>query len=238
MAFDRPEPTFRKQEFVDYKAKRPEAAPELISQIIAARDLFKLFGIACFEVPGFEADDIIGTLAEDFKSDQALSGGKIIILSGDHDVLQLVKNDTVIADIIKRGTSETTRYNEAAVKGKYGLPPAQLTDYKGLVGDPSDNIPGVKGIGPKGARELLEKYGSLQAVLDDAALIPGTLGKKIEGQEEIARFSKKLATIRRDVPLDIAGIEALHPAPLDRAAVRATFERWGFKSLVNRLPES
>lgn len=233
-AFDRPEPTFRKQEFDGYKAKRLEPVSELVAQIIASRELFARFGIACFEMPGFEADDIIGTLAKKFVAQDF----QVVILSGDHDLLQLVDDERVVVDISRKGASDLTRYTEEGVKTKYGLLPKQLPDYKGLVGDASDNIPGVRGVGPKGALELLQKYGTLEAVLEDAALIPGTLGKKIEGHEDEARLSKKLATIKCDVPIEIANLDALTPAELDTKALKSYLETLGFRSLAQRLPAS
>ena len=183
-----------------------------------------------YELPGFEADDVLGTLAEMFKGDM----NRTVILSGDLDVLQLVDNEKVIAEIIKTGVSETIRYDRDAVISRYGLPPEKLPDYKGLVGDQSDNIPGVKGIGPKTAAELLKKYGSLEALFEDAPLIPGALGKKLENQTEVARQSKRLATIRRDAPLAVTR-ETLKTRPLDAATLTRYFEEMGFRTLIARL---
>ncbi len=229
-AFDRPEPTFRKQEFEAYKIHRPPAANELVAQIIEAHRLLGLFGVPIYELPGFEADDVLGTLAEMFKGEI----GRVVILSGDLDVLQLVDGDRVVAEIIKTGVSETARYDRAAVIARYGLPPEKLPDYKGLVGDASDNIPGVKGIGPKTAAELLTKYGSLEKIFEEAALIPGALGKKLENQAEIARQSKRLATIRRDAPFAVT-LESLKMKPFDTAALTKYFDELGFRTLVARL---
>ncbi len=146
--FDRPEPTFRKKMYVEYKAQRPAAPTELISQIIEAHNIFPAFGIKTFERPGFEADDLIATFAEKFKKEKDV---QVVILTGDRDTLQLVEGEKVVVRTFKTGVSETLTYDEAAVKEKYGLLPNQLIDYKALVGDPSDNIKGVPGVGPKTA---------------------------------------------------------------------------------------
>ena len=235
-AFDTPEPTFRDVEYKEYKAHRPPTADQLVSQIILAPEVFKVFGIKTFGIPGFEADDIVGTLAEKFKKSSELVGGKVVILSGDNDLLQLVENEKVLGEILKTGITETKTYNEKAVEEKYGLKPLQLPDYKGLVGDTSDNIPGVKGIGPKTASGLLKEFGTLEEVFENVAIITNrNLAKKLEGQKEIALLSKRLATIRRDVPVPIDKLEELKAQPLNKPALKEFFQNLGFKSLVERL---
>jgi len=232
-AFDRPEKTFREEEFKEYKATRPPTADQLVSQIILAPDVFKVFGIKTFDIAGFEADDIIGALTEKFKKEKDL---RIIILSGDNDLLQLVENGKVLGEILKTGITETKTYDEKAVEEKYGLKPSQLPDYKGLVGDVSDNIPGVKGIGPKGAAMLLKEFGTLEEVFENAAIITSkTVAKKLEGQKDIALLSKRLATIRRDVPLAVKSLEDLRARPLDKTKLKNYFSEMGFKSLTDRL---
>ncbi|MDP3052710.1 MAG: DNA polymerase I, partial [bacterium] len=136
-AFDRPEPTFRKKLFKEYKAHRPKAPDELISQLIKAHEVFEKFGIKTFEQAGFEADDLIAALAKHFKTEKEL---KIIILTGDLDTLQLVDDGKVEVETPKKGVSEIMVYDKKAVQERYGLNPEQLPDYKGLVGDKSDNI--------------------------------------------------------------------------------------------------
>ncbi|MEK9183957.1 MAG: 5'-3' exonuclease, partial [Patescibacteria group bacterium] len=162
--FDRPEKTFRAEVFKEYKIQRPKPAPELISQFNKARELFEQFGVKVIEKAGYEADDLIGSLAEKFKNEPDLITS---ILSGDLDNLQLVDNDKIVVEIIKKGTSDVEIYNEVAVKNRYGLTPKQLPDLKGLVGDTSDNIPGVKGVGYKTAIPLLQKYGSLENIFNN-----------------------------------------------------------------------
>ena len=229
--FDRPEPTFRKEIFNDYKIHRPKAPDELISQIIEARNLVEAFGIKFFEAPGFEADDLIGSAAEKFKTEPDL---KIIILTGDLDSLQLVEKDRVVAETFKKGISETIIYNEEAVKERYGgLLPSQIADYKGLVGDPSDNIPGVMGIGPKTAAPLIKNYGSLENFLGKGDAEKNY--EKIVKSKDIALLSKKLSIIKRDAPLSIDNLSKLkYDGPL-KEVIENYFEKLGFKSLIKRI---
>src|SRR3989344_1394346 len=171
-ALDRPEKTFREEQFENYKIHRPPAPNDLIAQIKKLPEVFSAFAIKTFEKPGFEADDIIGTLVERFSQEPDL---KIVILSGDLDVLQLVENDKVVGEIIKTGVTDTLVYNEKKVEERYGLKPIQLPDYKGLIGDASDNIPGIKGIGPKGATEVLKEFGTLEGVFENLAIVNPTI---------------------------------------------------------------
>ena len=229
-AFDRPEPTFRKEVFADYKAHRPKTPDELVSQIVRSHDVFKAFGIPTFEIPGFEADDIIGTLAERFKSDSEV---QTTVLTGDLDALQLVADGRVLVEILKKGVSETITYNEEAVEGRYGLKPDQLPDYKGFVGDASDNIPGVSGLGPKTAQTLIARYGSLERIFDQ---MPDTdpVAKKVLPFKKEALFSKHLATIRRDAPIAPEKANLIFSG-LDRGRLVPFFEEFGFQSLIKRL---
>jgi len=231
-AFDRPEKTFREEEFKEYKIQRPPTATELVGQIIKAHDVFSWFGIKTLEIPKFEADDIIATLTEKFRKEPDL---KIIILSGDLDNLQLVEDDKVVVQFIKTGVTETVIYNEKAVGERYGLKPAQLVDYKGLVGDVSDNIPGAKGVGPKTATPLLKEFGTVEEIFDNISIINKAAAKKLEGQKEIALLSKKLATMRRDAPIEIKNLDEIQSKPLDKNILSEEFTKLGFKSLVERL---
>ncbi|TRZ64641.1 MAG: DNA polymerase I, partial [Spirochaetia bacterium] len=147
--FDRPEPTLRKELFNDYKIQRPKAPDELISQIIEAHNLFEAFNVKTYEAPGYEADDMIGVGAKQLK---LIDGMKVKILTSDSDILQLVEGEKIVVESPQKGISEMKIYDSAAVEEKYeGLKPNQIPDFKGLVGDASDNIPGVQGIGPKTA---------------------------------------------------------------------------------------
>ncbi len=228
--FDRPEPTFREKIYKEYKAHRPPTPNELIEQIKEAHELFNQFGIKTFEAPSFEADDLIGTAVEKFKN---LPDLKIIIFTGDLDTLQLIDNHKITVETFKKGVSNITIYNEEAVKNRFGILPEQIIDYKGLVGDPSDNIPGVKGIGPKTAASIIQKYGSLENFLETGDKEKSYL--KIFENKEIARLSKNLATIRRDAPLEITNLDELkyQKPPTEKLAVY--LEKLGFKSLVDRM---
>lgn len=235
-AFDRPEPTFRDEIFKEYKIQRPKAADELVNQIIRMREVFELFGIPILEKTGFEADDIIGTLVEKFRGAKDL---KIIVLSGDNDMLQLVDDkNNVVAQIIRSGLADAKIYDEAAVKEKYGLMPEQLPDYKALVGDASDNIPGVTGVGPKTATPLLQEYKTVEELYENLSLVPEKTVKKFKGQKENALLYKKIAAIRRDVPLEIKLLEDLKTRRLDKKKLIKYFQELGFKSLVERLMNS
>jgi len=231
-ALDRPEPTFRKEKFKEYKIHRPAAEDALVAQIIQMPQVFEKFGIPAFDKAGFEADDIIGTIVEKFRTEKNL---KIIILSGDLDVLQLVENDKIVAQIIKTGLTNFSIYNEEAVMQRYLLKPSQLVDYKGLVGDTSDNIPGVKGIGPKTAAELLNDFKNIEGIFDSLTIIVPKTAKKLDGQQDIALLSKELATIKRDVPIEINSIKELEARPLDKKELSDYFIQLGFKSLIERI---
>ncbi len=228
--FDRPEPTFRKKMYDEYKIHRPKAPDELVSQIIEAHRLFENAGIKSFEIPGFEADDLIGTAAEKFKNVPDL---KVIILTGDLDALQLVEDDKIMVETFKKGISDTIIYNEAGVMNKFGVHPSQLIDYKGLVGDQSDNIKGVAGVGPKTAVQIIQNYGTIENFLENGQREKSY--EKIFASRDIALLSKKLATIRRDTPLEIKNLEELKYEGLPKEKLTAYFEEFGFNSLIKRL---
>ena len=228
--FDRPEPTFRKQEYAEYKAQRPPAPDELVSQIIEAHRLFAAFGIATFERPGFEADDLIATLAERFRQEPDL---QIVILTGDRDTLQLIDGDHIVVRTFNKGVSDTTTYDEAAVTEKYGFPPRLMVDYKALVGDPSDNIKGVSGVGPKTATELIKRFGGVDDIFRAAADDP-KLAARLAGKEQEAAFSRKLVVLDREVPVDLGGISDLAVSD-DPARIESYFRNKGFVTLLKRL---
>ncbi len=230
--FDRPEKTFREEIFKDYKIHRPPAAPELVFQFKGVRTLLDQFRIKTVELPGYEADDLIGGLVARFKDAPDL---RISILTGDLDLLQLVSGERVVVQFLQKGMSETKLYDEAAVVARYGLLPKQLPDLKGLLGDQSDNIPGVSGVGPKTATPLIAKYGTLEALLDRLWEIPDKVGMKIDAERETALFSKKLATIAGDAPIAAQSIGEFLLEPFDVPRVRAYFDSLGFRSLASRL---
>ena len=198
LAFDRKAPTFRHKAYKDYKATRQKAPEELVPQFDLIKDLARLLEIPTYELDGYEADDILGSLAKVADDNKQ----PLMIVTGDKDELQLVSDYTSVLLTI-RGISETKRYDKQLLMDEYGLTPEQFVDMKGLMGDSSDNIPGVKGIGQKTAIKLLKEYGSLENVLDN---IGNLSGKKLKENLTIYRhhalLSKDLATIHRDVPLE------------------------------------
>lgn len=207
-AFDLPKATYRHEAFDGYKAKRPKTEDDLVAQITRSRDVLAAFGIPIYQAEGFEADDVLGTIVEQLKKDKNTD---IIIASGDMDTMQLIDDKKVQVYTIKKGINDTILYDEDAVRARFGFDPELIPDYKGFRGDPSDNIPGVKGIGEKTATALITSLGSLEdiykalaqdkdAAAAKAGLTPRLTDKLIEEEEE-ARFSKMLAEIRRDAPV-------------------------------------
>lgn len=230
-AFDPPGPTFRHAEMEQYKATRPRAPDEVREQLPVCREIVGALGLPIVEVPGYEADDVIGTLSRR----AADEGFDVIILTGDLDALQLVDaRVSVLAS--RRGISELTHYDLPAVNERYGFGPLGVIDYKALTGDVSDNIPGVPGIGQKTATQLIVDHGDLEGIL---AAVPemkeGRTRRTLEEHAEQARLSKRMATIVRDleIPFDVEGARL---GAYDRDLVRSIFERWEFRSLLNRLP--
>lgn len=231
-AFDRPEPTFRDELFKAYKAQRPPTDNALIPQLQRAHDLFDKCKIKTFELPGFEADDIIATLAEKFRAEPDVT---ISIFSGDRDTLQLVEDDKVVVEFLMKGITETQRFNEAAVREKFGLAPSQLNDYKAFVGDASDNIPGVAGIGPKTALPLILEFKTVEGVFENLDAIPQKIAKKLEGQKDVALLSKKLSILDRHAPIYFDSVDDLVWAPINIGELKSYFAELGFRSLVQRL---
>lgn len=233
-AFDRPEPTFRDKEYGDYKATRQPTPEPLIEQIKEARNLLSQFGVQVFEKPGFEADDLIATLATRFHKDVGVTE----VLSGDLDILQIVDGDKVVADVPKRGISETKLYNSAAVRERFDIDPNQIADYKGLVGDTSDNIPGVPGIGPKTASGLLNEYKSLENIYENIDKIikdKESLGNKLKDHKDQAILSKRLAKLELNVPLETSLEKLATQDPLNNKELFSYLEGMGFKTLVDRI---
>lgn len=235
-AFDRPEETFRKKEFKDYKINRSAAPKELIDQLKKAKDIFKMFSIKTFDSIGFEADDVIATLCAKFKNDKALK--KIIVLTGDHDSLQLVDESKIVSMIPKKGISEFKEYGYQEVIERTGVSPEFIPDYKGLVGDTSDNIPGVTGIGPKSAAAIINTYGTLEDFYELAPAPKNSAIKKVLENKEIALFSKYLATVRYDVPVDEVGLEELSLKRLSADNLSNDLEKVGFYNLSERIKKS
>lgn len=227
-AFDRPEPTFRKEMFQEYKAHRAEAEDTLIEQIVESRNLFQAFNIACFEKPGFEGDDIIGTLVKKLAGEEY----EIVIVTGDLDSLQLVSYKNVFVETPRKGVGEIGTYDRNAVFERFGLYPESLIDYKALVGDQSDNIPGAKGIGPKTAVKLLEEFKTVEGIFEHMQE-NHPLAKKILDQKDVVLLSKTLATIHTDVPIKIELSNLSYS--LDEQKLIPYIHTLGFKSLEARL---
>jgi DNA polymerase I len=230
-AFDLPGPTFRHEKFAEYKAQRSRAPAELSAQFPWAREVVEALGIPIIEVPTFEADDVIGTLA--VKAEAA--GLDVIILTGDLDTLQLV-TEHVRVYASRRGISETIIYDVDKVRERYGFEPPLVVDFKALQGDPSDNIPGVPGIGEKTAMALVQQYGPLENVLEAVpSMPPGRVRRALEEHMDQARLSKWTATIVVDVDVHLP-LEAARLFHYDETEVRELFDRLEFRSLLPRLP--
>ena len=237
--FDFPAPSFRKEVSKDYKANRMKADPELYAQIPFVKKILSAFGVRVFEKQGFEADDLIGTIAH-ASSFGPGSRVKSIILSGDHDVLQLVNSD-ISASLLKQGIKDTALFDSKAVMEKYGIEPAQLVDYKALRGDPTDNISGVKGIGPKTAAELLQKFQSLdqayQEIEEGSERAKGISLKTREmllSQKDKCLTSRILARIVIDAPIGFE-LEDCQWQELDKEKIAKILEDFEFFSLAKRV---
>lgn len=238
VCFDRAAPTFRQALFVGYQAKRPKVADELIAQIAMAHEILEKIGIQIFEVDGYEADDLIGTIAFQVMKSAKLKVKsfddiEVVIVSGDRDLLQLVNSHVkVYAPVV--GLTNTVMFDAAKVEEKYGVKPSQIVDYKALVGDASDNYPGVSGVGPKTASELLKKYGSFERLYEQLDELPLKLTERLATDAEQAALAKKLATIACDAPVTL-DIEKCSMQQFDTHKVAHILDSYGFHSLAKRL---
>lgn len=232
VTFDLDKPTFRHQEFVGYKAQRPEVDIQLTDQLGRVREVVRSMNLPIFEVEGFEADDVIGTLA---RQAQIRDDLETLIVTGDKDALQLVEDEKVLVYVPARGKIPARIYDEAAVEEKMGVEPEQVTDLKALMGDSSDNIKGVAGIGPKTAAEMIKKFGSVEEIYKHLDQLSPAISKKMtDGYEEAVR-SKHLVTIVTDVPITL-DLEACKISDYDQKGAIRLFEELGFKSLIKKLP--
>ncbi|MBI2638503.1 hypothetical protein HYW83_02840 [Candidatus Peregrinibacteria bacterium] len=231
VAFDKKGPTFRHKEYKEYKATRVKAPQELYDQIPLVKQVVDTFGIPGFEADGYEADDILATIAR-LLSKKNL---QILVATGDFDVFQIAGPHVAILYPAK-GFKEAVVFDVKGIIEKYGIAPEQIPDYKGLAGDSSDNIPGVHGIGDKGATDLLKKYSTLENIYEHLPEITGALKKKLEDGKNDAFMSKKLATLDADVPLNF-DLNACRVKNFDVDAAQRMFGDLGFKSLQKRLDE-
>ncbi len=240
-AFDTPKPTFRHKEFKEYKIKRPPTPKELSEQIPKIKEILKEFGVPFFEKEGFEGDDIIGTIAHLALQGQVEPGIETIILSGDLDTLQLIDRNTKVYTL-KRGLKDTVLYNEEMVRERYEIAPSQFIDFRALRGDPSDNIPGVTGIGEKTAICLLKDFGSLKNIYREieekterSQKIKPAIKEKLIQYKEQAFLSKTLSEINKNVPINF-NLEECSFQKYNKEKVIQAFKKIEFYSLINRLP--
>lgn len=244
--YDLPGPTYRHEAYKDYKAGRSKTDEALVAQIIRSKDIFTAFNIPVYEMAGFEADDMLGTIVEQVLTRKDLANFDVVIASGDMDTLQLVKGDRVQVYTLKKGIKDTVIYDEPGVKERFGFGPELLPDYKGLRGDPSDNIIGIKGIGEKTATILIQKFGSIEdmykALKKDSDAFEGVVTPRMaellkQGEEE-ARFSKMLASIRRDAPVTYAIPEKGWKEGIETQAILDLFSALEFRALGSRVKEA
>lgn len=229
VAFDTEKPTFRHVAYVGYQAQRPRVDSDLTSQFEIAGDVLESFGVPVFAAPGFEADDVIGTLAQQAKSQIE----EIVVVTGDRDLLQLVNGKIKVYMPIK-GLSDAKLFGREEVIERLGVDPEEVVDYKALVGDPSDNYPGVSGVGPKTATSLIEKYGTLEEIYKHLGNLPEKLGKSLAEGVDAAGLSKKLATVVTDAPVTL-DLKKAAKWKLDSQDALKLFAKLGFKTLTGRI---
>lgn len=233
VAFDRKAPTFRHLEYEEYKAGRKKMPPELAMQIPLLKEVLSALRICMLELDGFEADDIIGTVAKKAE----VEGLSPLIITGDRDELQLASSVTKVL-ITKKGISEFELYDEEAMIERYGFPPERFIDYKGLAGDSSDNIPGVPGIGDKTATRLILEYGSVENLIENLDSMPESkLKEKIRDHASLAMMSKRLATIFTDVPIEIDFSEFRLQEP-DYENLLSVYQKLEFNRFMKKLSQS
>ncbi len=238
--YDLPGPTFRHKQYKDYKAGRKKTDDDLKKQLQRSRDIFTALHVPIYDSAGFEADDMIGTIVEQTKNAKDL---EVLIVTGDMDTLQLVQGNKVRVYTLKKGITDTVVYDEEKVIERFGFPPQMLPDYKGLRGDPSDNIIGIAGIGEKTGGELIQKFHSIEGIykalktgdtlLRDAGIKPRIIELLVQGEEE-ALFSKMLATIRKDAPITYQLPKKTWKEEFSLDAIIQLFDELEFKSLGAR----
>ena len=256
VCFDRPEETFRRKKYVKYQAQRPEMDEFLSSQITKMHDVLGSFGIPVYEKAGFEADDVLGTLAKRAVNDTKIlrykdigkkksrniaiskyrnipSIDEVVIVTGDRDIFQLI-NEKVKVYVPVKGLKEGKLYGVEEVEHEFDFEPIQMIDYKSLVGDPSDNYPGVPGIGPKTAITLLSKYKSKSKIYKHLEEISETTREKLKKGKDMADMSYELATIKTDVPIKI-DLKKMEDWDLGSREAVELFMSYGFRTLLNRI---
>lgn len=229
--FDRKAPTFRHIEYKEYKAGRKKMPEELAMQFPILKDILRMMAINIFEIDGFEADDLIGTLSNYAES----NGLEVYIVTGDRDALQLATDNIKV--VLTKNKGEKEIYDANKMMETYGVTPTEFIDVKGLMGDSSDNIPGVPGIGEKTAYKLIKEYKSIENLLCNLDKLKGKMKENLENNVEQAIFSKKLATIETNVPVEIDLEEIKSKDEYDVSGLRKEFTRLQFKSLLSKLPK-
>ncbi|MFA6457832.1 MAG: 5'-3' exonuclease H3TH domain-containing protein [Patescibacteria group bacterium] len=230
VAFDRKGKTFRHHADANYKATRAKTAPELIAQIRRVYEIVRAFSIPIFSESGFEADDILGGICEKMEAEKDFH---TIVVSGDRDLLQLVDAKTSVHDLAG-GYRQAERFTPEKVFAKYGFEPKLIPDFKGLAGDASDNLKGVTGIGPKGATDLIQEFGTLENIFANLEKIKPTAREKLERDRDNAFHSKRMATIRRDAQIDF-DLAKCCLSDFDRTTVLELFDELEFHSLEKRF---
>ncbi|MGN7176489.1 DNA polymerase I [Cytobacillus sp. SAFR-174] len=230
VAFDAGKTTFRHKTFSEYKGGRQKTPPELSEQFPYIRELLDAYGISRYELENYEADDIIGTLSLHAEKD----GYEVKVISGDKDLTQL-SSDSVTVSITRKGITDIEEYTPAHIKEKYGITPDRIIDMKGLMGDSSDNIPGVPGVGEKTALKLLKEFGTLEELLESVDKVSGKkLKEKLEEFRDQALMSKELATITREAPVEIK-VEDIEFEGFEKEKVISIFKELGFNSLLEKI---
>ena len=231
ICFDRSKPTIRQSMYAGYHAHRPKMADDLSDQIATLDSLLHTLKVQMYALDGFEGDDLIGTLSA--KVSQTMPDGEVVIVTGDRDMLQLVNQQVKVLMPIT-GLTKTVLFDEEKVEEKYGVHPRQFVDYKALIGDASDGYPGVTGIGPKTAAQLLKEFKTFENLYQHIADLPEKYGVKLATDAEQAALAKKLATIITDAPIHL-DLKACAVDRFDLHALRSKFEELGFKSLITRM---
>src|SRR5437660_3602316 len=225
VVFDAPGKTFRDELFTEYKAHRPSMPDDLRAQIGPLLEIIEAQGLPLLRVPGVEADDVIGTLARR----AAQAGQTVLISTGDKDMAQLVDGSITLVN-----TMNNTVLDRDAVKAKFDVYPEQIVDYLALVGDASDNIPGIDKVGPKTGARLLQQYGGLDELIGRVAEVPGKVGENLRTGLTTLELSRRLATIRTDLTLPLS-VEELVPGPPDSARLRELYTRYDRRALLRQL---
>lgn len=232
IAWDRKAPTFRHEKYKEYKGTRSAPPDDLYPQLPRLKEIIKAFNIPMLEKDRYEADDLIGAAAHKAEQEEDL---RIIILTGDQDFFQLVSDKTFIMTPIK-GVREVKIYDAYKVKEKIGVRPDQIVDFKAISGDSSDNIPGVPGIGPKGASGLLQKYETLENIYEHLDELKPGHQKKLEENKKLAFLSQELATIDINAPIEF-NLEEYETHDINYAVVEQLFAELEFRSLTKRLDQ-